>query len=939
MVINPNKISIDFKDTPYAKGAGVSVQDARDGDISQLGIEYTKDCAVQKEMDQNMIYTGTNQKEITDEVRNNLPEDSFDPADFINQSINGRDARDIEEEGSMLEEYVDSTLERVIEKVKTERKANEEALDKQVEKEKEKREFSQQLEEQIQLASQLAAKIPQASDAALKYFIEQEGDVTPAAIGNSMAVQGSGMPLPSPDRASYEEMEPQIQRILQENHLEEEADAKEAAKWLYEADIPVTGTNIEKYRNWQDVKNLSEETINQRIEDAVREGSVPREASLEKMSYDEAAEEWEQINQVTEEQLREFYPEEAEFIRAKRQLEEIRLKMTAEAAGKMERNGIHVDIRNLSQIVEELKQMEKEACQSVLQEQGIELSDSQRDVMVDAVNARNQVWQAPVAVLGQTIGEADSITLQNMAEVSKETAMAMGEELSKHYEAVGTQVRRDLGDSIQKAFQNVDEMLEDMGLEKTMANQRAVRILAYNQMEVTKESVLSMKDYDAKVTSVLERMKPAVVAKMVANRENPLEMTMDELNKAIETIGEELSEEDISFRKYLWKLDHRGDISPEERKSMIGIYRLMDKVEKSDGAVIGQLVKEGRELSFSSLLSAVRTRRAEGKEFQIDDEFGALEKVESTSESISDQIGAAFGNQVIHKLKKELSPGILKDPEMMEKSCESIWDACETREECQAETEAYYEALAENIREMAGLSDERIQQCLQAADIPATLQNIREMKKFLGQERAGQDELYSVEESESLLDLLDQPEAFEKKLEELDEVHEQKLEEEKQSDEITYDTLQDLIQMAGSISFYRQMRRSQTFSVPIVTEHGVTSCSFTVMQGSKEDKGTVEISMNSRHYGKLQASFKVAGDRVSGFVTGEETDASQKIAELVQEIEKDLEMNGFAMERMDVAKGTRHSFHVGDKKETTNRKLYQVAKIVVRNVQRKEAEI
>lgn len=58
---------------------------------------------------------------------------------------------------------------------------------------------------------------------------------------------------------------------------------------------------------------------------------------------------------------------------------------------------------------------------------------------------------------------------------------------------------------------------------------------------------------------------------------------------------------------------------------MIGIYRLIDKVEKSDGAVIGQLVKEGRELTFSSLLSAVRTRRAEGKEFTIDDDFGSLE--------------------------------------------------------------------------------------------------------------------------------------------------------------------------------------------------------------------------------------------------------------------------------------------------------------------------
>ncbi len=51
MVINPNKISIDFKDTPYAKESGASVQIARDGSISNYGIEYTKDCAVQKEMD------------------------------------------------------------------------------------------------------------------------------------------------------------------------------------------------------------------------------------------------------------------------------------------------------------------------------------------------------------------------------------------------------------------------------------------------------------------------------------------------------------------------------------------------------------------------------------------------------------------------------------------------------------------------------------------------------------------------------------------------------------------------------------------------------------------------------------------------------------------------------------------------------------------------
>lgn len=121
-----------------------------------------------------------------------------------------------------------------------------------------------------------------------------------------------------------------------------------------------------------------------------------------------------------------------------------------------------------------------------------------------------------------------------------------------------------------------------------------------------------------------------------------------------------------------------------------------------------------------------------------------------------------------------------------------------------------------------------------------------------------------------------------------------------------------------------------------MTEKGVTSCNVTVLQGSEAEKGTVEISLHSHTFGKMQATFKVTGDRVSGFVTCED---GQDVSELTQNIEKDLEMNGFAMERMDVARGTRHSFHVGDKEKTANSRLYQVAKIVVTNVQRKEVTL
>ena len=235
------------------------------------------------------------------------------------------------------------------------------------------------------------------------------------------------------------------------------------------------------------------------------------------------------------------------------------------------------------------------------------------------------------------------------------------------------------------------------------------------------------------------------------------------------------------------------------------------------------------------------------------------------------------------------------------------------------------------------MSDDSIQACLEAAGIPATLQNIREMKRYLAREMPENDALFTREESEAVIEALDQPEELEGLLDTLDNEHLAKVESQKQAEDITYDTLQNLIQMAGSISFYHQMRQqTNTFSVPIVTEKGVTSCNVTVLQGSEAEKGTVEISLHSDTFGKMQATFKVTGDRVSGFVTCED---GQDVSELTQNIEKDLEMNGFAMERMDVAKGARHSFHVGDKEKTANSRLYQVAKIVVTNVQRKEVTL
>ena len=45
------------------------------------------------------------------------------------------------------------------------------------------------------------------------------------------------------------------------------------------------------------------------------------------------------------------------------------------------------------------------------------------------------------------------------------------EEAGERYETLMTAPRSDLGDSIRKAFSNVDDILTDMSLEKTSENQ------------------------------------------------------------------------------------------------------------------------------------------------------------------------------------------------------------------------------------------------------------------------------------------------------------------------------------------------------------------------------------------------------------------------------------------------------------------------------------
>lgn len=218
------------------------------------------------------------------------------------------------------------------------------------------------------------------------------------------------------------------------------------------------------------------------------------------------------------------------------------------------------------------------------------------------------------------------------------------------YEELMTSPRSDMGDSISKAFAGIGSMLEDMGLADTRSHERAVKILAYNHMEITADSVenMSLMDYD--LGTVLESMTPEVVLGMIRDGRNPLDMGMRELKNEIARQEEKqgLSRGD-RYSTFLRKLDQRGGITSEERESYIGMYRLINQVSSYSGRDLGALVNSGTEVTLSHLLSAHLSRRHSGRETVIDDSFGMLTGAPRSDRSVEEQIRTAYDYQKINE--------------------------------------------------------------------------------------------------------------------------------------------------------------------------------------------------------------------------------------------------------------------------------------------------
>lgn len=808
-----------------------------------------------------------------------------------------------------------------------------------------------------------AADLTECNEQTVKYMVENE---LPPTVENLYKAQHStAATTPVNQQAANTGMQQgaeidtnfrkQIEQVIKEAGLEVNETTLGYSRWMLENEIPLTAENLKLAADLYEMEMpLDMAKIMEGMMTAISEGNRPGDAMvLDGYSLTDRAQQaaevveqatdadiWtvvEKGQQVTVENLAaahnsnaaetdgeevkaentripEFAQDDIKYITARRQLEEIRLMMTMEANYALLKKGISIETQPLEELVEQLKSLENNYYKNLLNHNGIEPTQENAAIFAETVGKTEELKSAPAYVLGTTTPE--DYTVSTLHE--KGTAMqAELQRAGQAYEPLMTAPRADMGDSIQKAFQNVDDILKDLGMEATQANQRAVRILAYNQLEITADSINQMKAADQKVQVLFQNLSPSVVMEMIREGINPLEMDISQLNAKAEEIKNQLDAGgEEKFSKYLWKMEQKQEITPEERDSYIGIYRLLNQIDKTDGAVIGALINQGAELSMKNLLTAVRTNRNPGINVSVDDGFGEADTVNTQELSISQQIEAAyqtdcakeaFGMMTPEGMEQTAAQGTIDEmtPE------ELLWQLKQTEADPALE-ESYYREQLEEFSRARG-AEEQVLKLLTGYDMPVTAYNVLAANQMLHNrngmfktlfERKDEEVDVDLEEAkqgilEDFAEAVKTPEDMAKAQKKLADVAENVMKTMAESKDIQSFDIRDLKILRQEIELGTKMAKEENYAIPVLVADEYTNIQLKIVRGT-EKRGRLDVIFDSPKLGKVAARFQVQGEKVKGYIASDSTDTINELKDQQDMLQEQLSMEGTLYPNLDI---------------------------------------
>ena len=707
---------------------------------------------------------------------------------------------------------------------------------------------------------------------------------------NAYSKQGmdvAGIRKTNVSEADYQQLEKEIKRRIEADDLEVNQDTFACGKWLLEKGLPVTGENIELLQGIESLEfPLDIKQMIRQAAQAISEGKSPFQANLNHKGlsvYEEAAKVYERYQKISFQavdyvvnngekcnlQNLEAYDSALGYsvpqIQARKTLEEVRLKMTVEANVKLLQSGYSIETAPMEDLIKRLEEAAKNLNESIFGKEG---SEQKAETFIKAQGYLKELPTLPISVVGK-IPFMEKATLPNVVQEGR-LLQEQHENAKEAYETMMTAPRGDLGDSIKKAFRNVDDILQDMNLEVNEANRRAIRIMGYNQITITEENLEKIKDADKQVRTVIDGLKPGMILEMLREGKNPLEMSMEELQDYITEHENKFINNTEKFSEFLYKLDKKKEITKAERDAYIGVYRLFKQIEKSDGAAIGSLWNQDAEINFSNLLSAVRTRKAKHTDIKVDDSMGVAKEVKIKGKSISEQIEkgmAEVQNTLLAAKSEKTSDQILAEVQKLQKDSKLEKQFTETKMEEIRETvkssgkekdylEMYHQPVTlDSLQSAMVLNQKR----------GYTFKKVVRFEEEVSKQEMGKQEESVLKAAEKFLVSMDEEQVRAASYENMISHTKQILEQIAEMTPMDYIDVKELQSVYKQISVAANLSKEENYEIPVQMGDEITSINLKIIHGTKERR-EVKITLETESLGKVEARFVETEDGLEGSV-------------------------------------------------------------------------
>lgn len=769
-------------------------------------------------------------------------------------------------------------------------------------------------------------ELPRTLQAQLQHIIEQAGiPVDNQSMGGAAQMLENDIPVTTDSMRAYMEMQAQVGTSMdalptgEQMNTQLEQDITDKADKLQQAVESLTETDI--IETVRAGKPLTIAAILATREDAAGAGNAGHSnAETGKWADQNHPQSDLKLSMgMTQQSLRE--------VTALRQLEELRLSMTQQAAVRMLKQDINIDTRDLSQVVANLRSVEAQMTRELFTRNGVAATEEniamytelQRDMQaigaasvvrlgslfdaeklanaaadteavqmqsnMDRGNALRMISVRGLATLvaGEEAGEQGTVVPSGelaMAGSGSQTAGASSDTIrrpanfaamEREYDALGTAPRADMGDSIRKAFANVDAILQDMNLPADAEHERAVRILGYNSIAITEENLQQVLQYDREVNDLITACQPGAVLSMIRDGINPLDLSVEELNRTLRDRNYQAGvKETEDFATFLRDVERRGEISPEERSGYIGIYRVLKKLERSGDREAGYLFANGSRLTVRNLITAMRSRKAAGMDVSVDDDFGLLTGMQTHGTKMDAQIEAAF----LHEAELDAQEDDSENAKTIE-TAQDAEDAVNPWQEIEeddvlAETEQF---LQEQNLEESALNTQAANMILRGTDTPESM-NIynllaQVMKNLHFEDHTTEDavdtetgamvrslageDINLTFEPDSLLEQLGRGDDLSLTYADLQQQLVEQMYTQAQAGGTQTVDFHNLKLVQAGFRILGSMAKRQQYRIPVATETGTKLVNLTLQSGT-DQSGTIDIQLPSARFGRLSAT-------------------------------------------------------------------------------------